>query len=532
MRIRRSIFKGVCDARARWLECHAKGPSYLRTSAEARAQAYVEAFKLFEKPLEASDIDAIVKEISEGLEHARRSAAELRKFKMSQDFQVELGTIPAVIRRDLNLERQKLDAQRKNTSIPFRPDVASSGTQAGEAAQLGLELKNSIAAVLDGHRQGFADIDQTVVLLERLESNLRSEGQRRDFFLNLLWTFQAEPFHPSDQRPYFNVHAVVIRVWAKHGNTDELAEHAFSPLTYEKPEVVEGWLRLVSPEIIYSLGNYPKRFAKSAREAFASYSKLYANRDFGSLEAGVQEKLQQSIQRIQSQIKRIEFLEVQEQLADGEVEVSVNMPKKKNDADKQEPTKLTVPHADAESKIPGQTKRKLQVFLCHSATDKVPVRSLFSKLKGEGFDPWLDEEKLLPGQDWELEISNAVRSTDVVVVCLSNTAVAKAGYVHKEIKYALDIAERQPEGTIFIIPVKLEVCDVPDRLSKWHWVELLAHSGYEKLTKALNQHAAAIGLITDPQAVPHDENPTLQHRQAQWRDLATTIQDAAQRCTT
>ena len=48
--------------------------------------------------------------------------------------------------------------------------------------------------------------------------------------------------------------------------------------------------------------------------------------------------------------------------------------------------------------------RKLKVFLCHSSDDKPAVRDLYQRLKSEGWiDPWLDEEKLYPGQDWDYE---------------------------------------------------------------------------------------------------------------------------------
>src|ERR1044071_4815035 len=42
-----------------------------------------------------------------------------------------------------------------------------------------------------------------------------------------------------------------------------------------------------------------------------------------------------------------------------------------------------------------QPNRKLRVFLCHSKGDKRSVRRLYHRLKKEGFDPWLDEAKLL-----------------------------------------------------------------------------------------------------------------------------------------
>src|SRR5436853_6308588 len=50
---------------------------------------------------------------------------------------------------------------------------------------------------------------------------------------------------------------------------------------------------------------------------------------------------------------------------------------------------------------PGQKKseRLLQVFLCHSSSDKPRIRELYKRLLAGGFDPWLDEENLIPGQD-------------------------------------------------------------------------------------------------------------------------------------
>ena len=111
----------------------------------------------------------------------------------------------------------------------------------------------------------------------------------------------------------------------------------------------------------------------------------------------------------------------------------------------------------------GDAKRPLKVFLCHASGDKPPVRELYKRLVSEGVDAWLDQEKLLPGQDWRMEIPRAVREADVVVICLSNKSITKEGYIQKEIKFALDSAEEKPEGTIFLIPARLEECAVPER---------------------------------------------------------------------
>jgi actin-like ATPase involved in cell morphogenesis len=130
--------------------------------------------------------------------------------------------------------------------------------------------------------------------------------------------------------------------------------------------------------------------------------------------------------------------------------------------------------------------RHLRAFLCHSSGDKQAVRELYHRLRRDGFSPWLDEVDLLPGQKWEREIRKAVRNSDVVIVCLSQSSINKRGYVQKEITYALDVAQEHPDDTIFIIPLKLEECNVPDRLCSYHWVDFFDSEGYKKLMSALN----------------------------------------------
>lgn len=139
-------------------------------------------------------------------------------------------------------------------------------------------------------------------------------------------------------------------------------------------------------------------------------------------------------------------------------------------------------------------QRVLRVFLCHSSNDKPVVRNLYRKLKSDGVDPWLDSEKLLPGQDWDYEILKAVRASEVVIVCLSANAVKKVGYIQKEIKYALDVADEQPEGTIFLIPLRLDKCNVPDRLQRWQWVDFFDDAGYGLLMRALRARAATLKI--------------------------------------
>jgi hypothetical protein len=71
----------------------------------------------------------------------------------------------------------------------------------------------------------------------------------------------------------------------------------------------------------------------------------------------------------------------------------------------------------------------------------------------------------------------AIRASDAVVVCLSGSSVTKEGYLQKEIKDALQVAEEKPRGTIFIIPVRLQEVDLPDDLSQWQAADICLAPG-------------------------------------------------------
>jgi WD40 repeat protein len=140
-----------------------------------------------------------------------------------------------------------------------------------------------------------------------------------------------------------------------------------------------------------------------------------------------------------------------------------------------------------------ETKRLLKVFLCHAHADRDPVRGLYARLTKDGVDAWLDKEKLLPGADWEYEIRQAVRESDIVVVCLSKQFKQK-GFRQREVQIALEEASLQPEGEVFIIPARLEECETLQSLRKWHWVDLFEDDGYERLMRALRTRADKIDV--------------------------------------
>ena len=139
-------------------------------------------------------------------------------------------------------------------------------------------------------------------------------------------------------------------------------------------------------------------------------------------------------------------------------------------------------------------RRRLSVFLCHAAEDKEFVRKLYQRLTMDGYDVWIDEERILPGAVWETEITRAMRSSHVVIVCLSKKAVTKTGFVQKEIAMALDTLQEQPEGMIYLIPAKIEECNTPERLKHLQFVRIDDETGYRRLLASLAQRKEDLRL--------------------------------------
>jgi len=149
--------------------------------------------------------------------------------------------------------------------------------------------------------------------------------------------------------------------------------------------------------------------------------------------------------------------------------------------------------------------RPLRVFLCHSSHDKPAVRELYRQLSTEGWmDVWLDEEKLYPGQDWNLEIEKAVEAADAILVCLSNNSITKEGYIQRELRIVLDYADYKPEGTLYLIPIRLEQCDPPRRLRAWQYADYFEKDrdrAYQRLLISLQMRAKSLGVSKENYSV-------------------------------
>ncbi len=107
-----------------------------------------------------------------------------------------------------------------------------------------------------------------------------------------------------------------------------------------------------------------------------------------------------------------------------------------------------------------------KVFITYVHENGADAEKIFLQLARAGFDPWLDRRKLMPGQNWPRAVEDAISVADFVIACFSSLSVNKKGGFQAEVRYALDCAKAIPLDEVFLIPVRLDECQVPVRIQK------------------------------------------------------------------
>lgn len=100
-----------------------------------------------------------------------------------------------------------------------------------------------------------------------------------------------------------------------------------------------------------------------------------------------------------------------------------------------------------------------RAFISYSTKDKEYVNNIKKYLKkNDNIDSfWIAEEKVRRGQNWEREISTALRECDYFIIIMSPNA-AKSKEVKAEVNYAFRHKSDK------IIPIMIKKCD-PDSIS-------------------------------------------------------------------
>lgn len=125
------------------------------------------------------------------------------------------------------------------------------------------------------------------------------------------------------------------------------------------------------------------------------------------------------------------------------------------------------------------------VFVAYAKEDRDAVRTLADRLWNDAFQVWLDERDLLPGDDWQRRIDEAIKASDSIVVAFSNRSCQKTGQFQREIRRALQQYELRPLGARFLIPLRLEPCELPVEFRAFNWVNIWEADGYVSLCRSL-----------------------------------------------
>ncbi len=137
--------------------------------------------------------------------------------------------------------------------------------------------------------------------------------------------------------------------------------------------------------------------------------------------------------------------------------------------------------------------KSFKIFLAHASEDKVIVHEIYQKLSEVGFSPWLDENDLIAGQNWQVEIPKVIQQSDIFIACLSENSVKKQGFIQKELRLALNSYAERPTESIYLILLRLDDCEIPDlqipqfgvKLREIQCLDYWKHDGFNQLIKII-----------------------------------------------
>jgi hypothetical protein len=127
-----------------------------------------------------------------------------------------------------------------------------------------------------------------------------------------------------------------------------------------------------------------------------------------------------------------------------------------------------------------------KIFLSYAREDMSMAKQLYNDLRRYGLDVWLDTESLLPGDRWKDKIQDAIENSNYFISLLSTRSVNKKGFVQKELKTALEVLDLFPSSQRFILPIRLDDCQIGERkLKEHHWVDLFPEYEYQNGLKRI-----------------------------------------------
>ncbi len=148
---------------------------------------------------------------------------------------------------------------------------------------------------------------------------------------------------------------------------------------------------------------------------------------------------------------------------------------------------MTEANMDHDSENP--TPKPFDVFISHSAEDKLLADALCAILEQQKLRCWIAPRDILPGNEWGESIVEGIENSRMMVILLSR-ASNQSTYVLREV-------ERAVSGGLTIVPVRIESV-LPSKkltlfLSATHWLDAITspvEGHFLNLAKKLKAHLA------------------------------------------
>ena len=154
------------------------------------------------------------------------------------------------------------------------------------------------------------------------------------------------------------------------------------------------------------------------------------------------------------------------------------------------------------------------VFISYAREDAESAERLYKDLRNRGLEPWLDKKDILPGYKWQFTIYQAIKNSRFFIPLISSTSAEKIGYIQNELKYAIEVSKNFPEREVFMIPARLDNCEMPyEILEEIQSVDLFPDwgSGINQIFKTFKEKGIAF------EEALHDEDPSQIKKEDEWQ---------------
>jgi hypothetical protein len=132
------------------------------------------------------------------------------------------------------------------------------------------------------------------------------------------------------------------------------------------------------------------------------------------------------------------------------------------------------------------------VFISYAKEDAKIAKRLYKDLRNSGLTPCLGKDAIKPGLNWKIAIRKAITNSRYFIPLFSSNSIEKRGSIQTEFKFALDNYDQFPESQIYIIPARLDNCQIPyDKLKDIQYVDLFPDwsNGITKILSAMDIEA-------------------------------------------